>query len=236
MYNVFFSFSFARSLSLSGSFCLFAVYYALWVTFSTFFFHFIQLHFPRSFQRIILFFFSFFRSFVLSLFQCKQVCAVWILYNLSDLLRNTICTYWISFCRVEFALCECVCVVCTLCVLLLLLLLLPASVSFFLPQFNEILNFWTNTSGRGTRNWRMLMNKNAWKKESALAHKQTPNKYWNINVPVVNDFLLWCIRSRSHSVFSLFILLSWCALSLCCALLASQAIVVNWVSNKEFHS
>lgn len=41
---------------------------------------------------------------------------------------------------------------------------------------DEILSFWTKRSGRGTRNWRMLMNKNAWKKESAT-HKQTPNKY-----------------------------------------------------------
>lgn len=33
------------------------------------------------------------------------------------------------------------------------------------------------------------MNKNAWKKENAT-RKQTQNKYWNIIVPVVNDFLL----------------------------------------------
>lgn len=73
------------------------------------------------------------------------------------------------------AVCVCVCVVDAA----------VASVSFFFfpSRFNEILNFRTNSSGRGTRNWRMLMNKNAWKKESAL---------WHINRHRINIETLMC--------------------------------------------
>lgn len=43
----------------------------------------------------------FFHVLFLYFFECKQVRAVWILYNPSDLLCNIICTRWISFCRVR---------------------------------------------------------------------------------------------------------------------------------------
>lgn len=91
--------------------------------------------------------------------ECKQVRAVWILYNLSDRLRNIICTCWISFCRAR----------CFAYDFSFRVFFLSAVLYI---SFQQNLEFWTSRSGRGTRNWRMLMNKNAWKKESA-AHKQT---------------------------------------------------------------
>lgn len=100
--------------------------------------------------------------------QCKQVRALCEYYKPSYLLLNTVCTRGISFCRVRYLL-----------------------MGFLSSLFQgEILNRRRASNGRATKkNWRMLMNKNAWKNES-FTRKQTQNKYWNINVPVVNDFML----------------------------------------------
>lgn len=197
--------------------------------FPLFFLYFIQLHFPRSFQRTI--FFSLVRSLVLSLFQCKQVCAVWILYNLSDLLRNTICTYGILFCRVEFARAVCVYAAAAATAV-------SVSIFFFPSQFNEILNFRTNRSGRGTRNWRMLMNKNAWKKESAL---------WHINRHRINIETLMCrwLMTFCFGVFACArkFFFSSCRVVLVGSLLRSPCLsrcsiasIERAPENKEFHS
>lgn len=170
-------------------FCLFAVYYALWVTFSTFYF--IQLHFSTVF---FFFFFLYFNVNKCALCEYYIICQT---YSVIQFVHT-------EFHFVAFALKH-----------------INIHFSFF---SNEILNFFgRNRSGRGTRNWRMLMNKNAWKKESAT-HKQTPNKYWNINVPVVNDFLLGVFAARVF--FSLSPPSFW----------SLKRFQPECNSNKEFHS
>lgn len=68
-------------------FCLSSIFCLLCIMSN--FFHF--LFHPAPFFHVLFFIF----------FECKQVRAVWILYNPSDLLCNIICTRWISFCRVR---------------------------------------------------------------------------------------------------------------------------------------
>lgn len=125
--------------------------------------------------------------------QFKQVRVVWILYNPSDLLCNTICTRWISFCR-AFVVLLLLCV----CVQYLIYIGKFVSVSFL---FRWNLGFWANRSGRGTRNWRMLMNKNAWKKRKVL---HTNRHRINIETLMCRWLMTFCLMCAHFSTCSSF--------------------------------
>lgn len=183
--------------------------------------YFIQLHFPRSFQRIIFFSRSFARSFFLYFNVNKFVlCEYYIICQTYSV---------IQFVHTEFyfvARCLCVCVsaccCCYCCFCFCFNLLFSVSIQRNL-EFSDEQKRKRNKKLENANEQKCLE-----KGKCSLAYKQTPNKYWNINVPVVNDFLLRCVcclrsRTRTQSSFSLWVVVSWWILSY--ALHASHAVV-----------